>query len=79
MYNLVVEFTKALIKGKLIKRYKRFFAEVKLNKEVVIAHCPNTGSMKGLLDRGNDVFISKNDDPKRKLKYTFYIWNLPKL
>ena len=46
-----MEFTKALIKGKLIKRYKRFFAEVKLNKEVVIAHCPNTGSMKGLLDR----------------------------
>ena len=42
-----MEFTKSLIKGKLIKRYKRFFVDVKLNKEIVTAHCPNTGSMKG--------------------------------
>ena len=68
-----MKFTKSLIKGKLIKRYKRFFADVKLNKEVVTAHCPNTGSMKGLLDEGNQVFISKNNDPKRKLKYTLEI------
>ena len=64
-----MEFTKSLIKGKLIKRYKRFFVDVKLNKEIVTAHCPNTGSMKGLLDKGNDVFLFKHDDPKRKLKY----------
>ena len=64
-----MEFTKSLIKGKLIKRYKRFFADVKINKEIVTAHCPNTGSMKGLLDEGNDVYLLKNDDPKRKLKY----------
>jgi sugar fermentation stimulation protein A len=68
-----MEFTKSLIKGKLVKRYKRFFADIKLDKEVVIAHCPNTGSMMGLLDEGNEVFISKNDDPKRKLKYTLEI------
>jgi sugar fermentation stimulation protein A len=68
-----MEFTKSLIKGKLIKRYKRFFADIKINKETVIAHCPNTGSMKGLLDEGNDVYITKNDDPKRKLKYTLEI------
>jgi len=61
-----MEFTKSLIKGKLVKRYKRFFADIKLDKEVVIAHCPNTGSMMGLLDEGND-------DPKRKLKYTLEI------
>ena len=73
MYNLVMEFTKALIKGKLIKRYKRFFADIELDKEIVVAHCPNTGSMKGLLEEGNEVFISKNDDPKRKLKYTLEI------
>ena len=64
-----MEFTKSLIKGKLIKRYKRFFTDVKLNKEVVTAHCPNTGSMKGLLDKGNDVYLLPNNDPKRKLKY----------
>ena len=64
-----MEFTKSLIKGKLIKRYKRFFTDVKLGKEVVTAHCPNTGSMKGLLDEGNDVYLLQNNDPKRKLKY----------
>ena len=68
-----MEFTKSLIKGKLVKRYKRFFADIKLKKEIITAHCPNTGSMKGLLDKGNDVFVSKNDDPKRKLKYTLEI------
>ena len=64
-----MEFTKSLIKGKLIKRYKRFFTDVKLSKEIVTAHCPNTGSMKGLLDEGNEVYLLPNNDPKRKLKY----------
>ncbi len=64
-----MEFTKSLIKGNLIKRYKRFFADIKLNKQIVTAHCPNTGSMKGLLDEGNEVYLLKNNDPKRKLKY----------
>ena len=65
----MMEFTKSLIKGKLIKRYKRFFLDVKLNKEIITAHCPNTGSMKGLLEEGNEVYLQKHDDPKRKLKY----------
>ena len=73
-----MKFTKALIKGKLIKRYKRFFTDVKIGKEIVTAHCPNTGSMKGLLDEGNEVFISKNNDPKRKLKYTLEIIKVKK-
>ena len=64
-----MEFTKSLVKGKLIKRYKRFFTDVKLGKEIVTAHCPNTGSMKGLLDEGNEVYLLPNNDPKRKLKY----------
>ncbi len=68
-----MEFTKSLIKGKLIKRYKRFFVDVKLNKEIITAHCPNTGSMKGLLDEENDVYVLKNDNPKRKLKYSLEI------
>jgi sugar fermentation stimulation protein A len=73
-----MEFTKPLIKGKLIKRYKRFFTDVKIGKETVVAHCPNTGSMKGLLDEGNVVFVSKNDNPKRKLKYTLEIIKVKK-
>ena len=64
-----MKFTKSLIKGKLIKRYKRFFVDVKLKNEIVTAHCPNTGSMKGLLDEGNEVYLLKNNNPKRKLKY----------
>ena len=64
-----MEFTKSLVKGKLIKRYKRFFTDIKLGKEIVTAHCPNTGSMKGLLDEGNEVYLLPNNDPKRKLKY----------
>ena len=73
-----MKFTKSLIKGKLVKRYKRFFTDIKLNKEVIIAHCPNTGSMMGLLKEGNEVFISKNDNPKRKLKYTLEIIKVKK-
>ena len=64
-----MKFTKSLIKGKLIKRYKRFFVDVKINKEIVTAHCPNTGSMKGLLQEGNEVYLLKHDNPNRKLKY----------
>ena len=65
-----MKFTNTLIKGKLIKRYKRFFTDLKLNNQSVTAHCPNTGSMMGLLEKGNNVWVSKNDDPNRKLKFT---------
>tara|TARA_X000000368_G_C22821024_1_gene619039 strand:+ start:24 stop:710 length:687 start_codon:yes stop_codon:yes gene_type:complete len=65
-----MKFTTALIKGKLIKRYKRFFIDIKVNNSTVTAHCPNTGSMMGLLDEGNNVWLSKSNNPKRKLKYT---------
>ena len=66
---------KKFISGKFIKRYKRFFVDVQLDniKETVTAHCPNTGSMLGLLKEGNPVKLSKVDDPKRKLKYTLEI------
>ena len=65
-----MKFTSSLIKGKLIKRYKRFFTDIEVNNKILIAHCPNTGSMMGLLDKGNDVWVTKHNDPKRKLKYT---------
>ena len=74
-----MKFTSTLIKGKLIKRYKRFFADIKVNNSTVIAHCPNTGSMLGLLDKNNEAWISKADDPNRKLKFTLEIINSKKL
>ncbi len=64
-----MQFTKSLLKGKFIKRYKRFFVDVRINEKIVTAHCPNTGSMKGLLEVGNEVYLLKHNDPKRKLKY----------
>ena len=68
-----MKFISTLIKGKLIKRYKRFFTDIKVNSQTVTAHCANTGSMLGLLDQGNDVWLTKNDNPNRKLKYTLEI------
>ena len=65
-----MKFTNSLIKGKFIRRYKRFFADVEVNNKIVTAHCPNTGSMLGLLKKGNQVWISKTDNPNRKLKFT---------
>ena len=68
-----MNFENKLISGLLIKRYKRFFADIKINNKIVTAHCPNTGSMYGLLKKGNKVWISKSNNPYRKLKYTLEI------
>ena len=65
-----MQFKTNLIKGKLLKRYKRFLADVILEDETkVIAHCPNPGSMMGLAKVGTTVWLEPNDDPKKKLKY----------
>ena len=66
-------FENKLISGLLIKRYKRFFVDIKINNQIITAHCPNTGSMYGLLNKGNKVWISKTNNPNRKLKYTLEI------
>ena len=66
-------FENKLITGQFIKRYKRFFVDVKLKDKIVTAHCPNTGSMYGLLKKGNKVWLTRSDNPKRKLKYTLQI------
>ena len=73
-----MKFTSTLIKGKLIKRYKRFFTDIKVNNQIITAHCPNTGSMMGLLDKGNAVWVTKNDNPNRKLKYALEIIRVKK-
>ena len=66
-------FENKLLSGLFIKRYKRFFVDIKINNKIVTAHCPNTGSMYGLLKKGNKVWISKSNNPNRKLKYTLEI------
>ncbi len=68
-----MNFENKLISGLFIKRYKRFFVDVKINKKIITAHCPNTGSMSGLLIKNNRVWVSKSINPKRKLKYTLEI------
>ncbi len=68
-----MNFDQKLISGEFIKRYKRFFVDVKIGNLTVTAHCPNTGSMMGLLKKGNKVWLSKTDNPKRKLKYTLQV------
>jgi len=68
-----MKFDNKLISGQFIKRYKRFFVDIKIKNKVVTAHCPNTGSMFGLLKKGNRVWLSKSNNPKRKLKYTLQI------
>jgi sugar fermentation stimulation protein A len=61
-----------VIEGYLVKRYKRFFADILLkdSQEVVIAHCPNPGAMLGLLEANSPVLLSPSTNPKRKLGYT---------
>ena len=68
-----MNFESKLISGTLIKRYKRFFVDVKIQNETVTAHCPNTGSMFGLLNPGAKVWITRSLNPERKLKYTLQI------
>lgn len=64
--------TNQLIEGTLIRRYKRFLADIKLSGgEVVIAHCTNSGSMKSCLIEGAPVLLSKTSNPKRKTQYTW--------
>tara|TARA_Y200000002_G_scaffold340125_1_gene310495 strand:+ start:291 stop:992 length:702 start_codon:yes stop_codon:yes gene_type:complete len=68
-----MNFENKLISGVFIKRYKRFFVDVQLKNKTITAHCPNTGSMFGLLKPGNKVWISKSNNQDRKLKYTLQI------
>jgi len=68
-----MNFKERLLQGNLIKRYKRFFVDIKYKNKIITAHCPNSGSMMGLLQENNKVWFSKSNNPKRKLKYTLEI------
>lgn len=72
-----MEFPTPLIQATLLKRYKRFLADVRLaDGREVTAHCPNPGSMLGMKNEGMTVWLEPNDDPKRKLSYS---WKLAKI
>ena len=61
-------------KGKFIRRYKRFFADVeRTNGEILTVHCPNSGSMKGCAIEGTTAWFSDSENPKRKLRHTLEI------
>lgn len=67
-----MKFETKLIQGTLLKRYKRFLADVKLETgEEVTAHCANPGAMFGLKEPGSTVWLSPANNPKRKLKYSW--------
>jgi len=68
-----MNFENELIPGVLIKRYKRFFVDIKVKNKLITAHCPNSGSMMGLLKKNNKVWISESNNKKRKLRYTLQI------
>ena len=69
--SLIYQYS-PLIQGRLIKRYKRFLADIELDTgEVITAHCPNTGPMTGISLPGSLVQVSKSNNPKRKLAYTW--------
>lgn len=63
---------KDLVHARLIKRYKRFLADVRLdNDETITVHCPNTGSMKNCAEVGAEIWLSDSNNPKRKYRYTW--------
>ena len=67
-----MKFKTPLVHGTLIKRYKRFLADVELDDgKVVLAHCTNSGSMKSCLENGAEVYLTPVNDPKRKTKFTW--------
>ncbi len=73
-----MQFDPVLEEGRLLKRYKRFLADIECaDGSVVTAHCANTGSMKHCMAEGARVWFSRNDDPKRKLKASWELVETP--
>ncbi|GGA18581.1 DNA/RNA nuclease SfsA [Neptunicoccus cionae] len=67
-----MKFSSPLIRATLIRRYKRFLADCRLEDgQEVVAHCANTGAMTGLKQEGQGIWLEPNDDPKRKLNYSW--------
>ncbi|WP_075184944.1 DNA/RNA nuclease SfsA [Teredinibacter haidensis] len=73
-----MHFEPPLIKARLLKRYKRFLADVVLdNGEELTVHCPNTGSMKNCIVENSTCYLSDSNNPKRKYRYTWELATTP--
>ena len=72
-----MRFEPALEEGRLVRRYKRFFADIETASGPLTIHCANTGSMLNCLNPGGRVWFSRNDDPKRKLRGTWELGETP--
>lgn len=72
-----MKFTKPILEGTFIKRYKRFFADIQIGKETVVAHVANSGSMKGCNTPDSPCLVSHDNNPERKLKYTLEMIKTP--
>jgi len=72
-----MQFLSPLLRGTLLRRYKRFFADVELaDGSVVTAHTANTGGMTGVAEPGMEVWLSRSDNPKRRLAWS---WELTRV
>jgi sugar fermentation stimulation protein A len=72
-----MRFPTPLVRARLVRRYKRFLADIALEDgRAVTAHCPNPGSMMGLAEPGADIWVEPNDDPRKKLRFG---WRLVEL
>jgi len=75
--SLLIMKYDALVRGKLIKRYMRFLADVEMDDGTIeTVHCPNSGSMKSCLEAGAEVYCSPVNDPSRKTKFTWEMINI---
>ncbi|MDH4246440.1 MAG: DNA/RNA nuclease SfsA [Deltaproteobacteria bacterium] len=67
-----MNYPNPLLRGRFVRRYKRFFADIELDSgELITAHTPNTGTLRSCLEEGAVAWVSRNDNPARKLRYTW--------
>ena len=73
-----MKFKSPLVRGKLVRRYKRFLTDVLLDTgETITAACANTGSMLGLTEPGNSVWLSRSESPTRKYPHSWELVDIP--
>ncbi|WP_413292830.1 DNA/RNA nuclease SfsA [Bdellovibrio sp. HCB185ZH] len=72
-----MKYSRKLQEGTFLKRYKRFFADIEFEGQTIVAHVPNTGSMKSVNNPGQLCLFSQSDNPERKLKFTLEMIKSP--